>query len=175
MSYGESGIKCKSKFPEGYPMIRTKFSVFCLSVLLAAPLSPAIFAQETISTPGIETNAQGTSDIGVTVRVKSVTISDDATVLGVVLSFDSQATNSVELAGADTYLAYGENQRLHLRQIADNPYLRISNGESLTGELVFPGTIPTDIKEISLVFNDGNEGGDISAPGLVVTIPLAAQ
>lgn len=104
-----------------------------------------------------------------------MTISDDATVLGVVLSFDSQATNYVELAGGDTFLAYGDDQRLHLRQIADNPYLRISNGQSLTGELVFPGAIPAGTEEVSLVFNDGNDGSDTSAPGLVVTVPLAAQ
>jgi hypothetical protein len=156
-------------------MIRTKVSAFCLALLLAAPLSPALVAQEATDAAMVDTNAQGTNAVGVTARVKSVTISDDATVLGVVLSFDSQETNYVELAGGDTYLSYGENQRLHLRQIADNPYLRISNGESLTGELVFPGTIPADTEEISLIFNDGNEGSDISAPGLVVNVPLAAQ
>lgn len=156
-------------------MILTRLSAFGLAILLAAPLSSAVLAQEASDAAMIETNAQGTNEVGVTARVKSVTISDDATVLGVVLSFDSQATSYVELAGDDTYLAYGDNQRLHLRQIEDNPYLRISNGQSLTGELVFPGTIPVDTQEVSLVFNDGNEGSDISAPGLVVTVPLAAQ
>ena len=156
-------------------MIRTKVSAFCLAILLAAPLSPSVLAQDANDAAMIDTNAQGTNEAGVTARVKSVTISDDATVLGVVLSFDSRATNYVELADADTYLSYGDNQRLHLRQIADNPYLRISNGQSLTGELVFPGAIPVDTKEISLVFNDGNEGSDTSAPGLVVTVPLAGQ
>lgn len=156
-------------------MIRSKVSAFCLALLLAAPLSSTIWAQETTDAIVIDANAQGTNEVGVTARVKSVTISDDATVLGVVLSFDSQATNYVDLAGADTYLAYGEGQRLHLRQIADNPYLRISNGQSLTGELVFPGAVPAETSEISLVFNDGNGGDDTSAPGLVVTVPLEAR
>lgn len=156
-------------------MIRSKVSAFCLALLLAVPLGSPIVAQESAETIVIDTNAQGTNEVGVTAQVKSVTIGDDATVLEVVLSFDSQATNYVDLAGADSYLAYGDNQRLHLRQIADNPYLRITNGQSLTGELVFPGAIPAEIKEISLVFNQGNEGDDTSAPGLVVTVPLAAQ
>lgn len=156
-------------------MIGHKVSALCLALLLAAPLNTSLLAQEAIEPVVIDTTAQGTNDVGVTARVKSVTISDDATVLGVVLSFDSQETNYVELAGDDTYLSYGDDQRLHLRQIADNPYLRISNGQSLTGELVFPGTIPADIKEVSLVFNDGNDGSDTSAPGLVVTVPMAAQ
>lgn len=155
-------------------MIRTKVSAFCLAILLAAPLSAATSAQETTDAVVIDTNAQGTNDVGVTARVRSVTLGDDATVLGVVLSFDSRATNYVDLAGADTYLSYGESQRLRLRQIGDNPYLRIANGQTLTGELVFPGAIPADVKEVSLVFNDGNEGDDTSAPGLVVTVPLVA-
>ena len=156
-------------------MIRRKISAVCLAVLCVAPLNPATFAQDATDAVAIETSAQGTNEAGVTARVKSVTIGDDATVLGVVLSFDSQATSYVELAGADSYLSFGETQRLHLRQIADNPYLRISNGQSLTGELVFPGTIPADTQEISLVFNEGNAGDDTSAPGLVVAVPLAAQ
>lgn len=165
-------------------MIRTTVSAFCLALAFAAPLTGAVFAQEASeagSSGGasdaamVDTNAQASNQAGVTARVKSVTMTDDATVLGVVLSFDSQATNYVELAGADTYLAFGEDQRLHLRQIADNPYLRISNGQSLSGELVFPGAIPTDTDEITLVFNEGNEGSDTSAPGLVVVVPLAAQ
>lgn len=156
-------------------MILPKISAFGLVLLLATPLSSAVIAQQTSDGAMIDTNAQGNNEVGVTARVKSVKISDDATVLGVVLSFDSQATNYVELAGGDTYLAYGKDQRLHLRQIADNPYLRISNGQSLTGELVFPGSLPADVEEVSLVFNDGNDGSDTSAPGLVVTVPLAAQ
>lgn len=156
-------------------MIRTRVSAFCLAVFLVTSSSAAVFAQQASDAAMVETNAQGTNEAGVTARVKSVTVSDDATVIGVVLSFDSKATNYVELAGADTYLSYGDNQRLHLRQISDNPYLRISNGQSLTGELVFPGALPTGTKEISLVFNDGNDGADTSAPGLVVTVPLAGQ
>jgi len=156
-------------------MIFTRVSALCLALLLAVPVSAPILAQEANTSQMIDTSAQASNEVGVTARVKSVTISEDATVLSVVLSFDSQATSYVELAGADTYLSYGDQGRLHLRQIADNPYLRISNGQSLSGELVFPGAIPADTTELSLVFNDGNEGNDTSAPGLVVTVPLNAQ
>ena len=50
-------------------------------------------AQEASDAAMIETNAEGTDDVGVTARVKSVTINDDATVLVVVQSFNCQATN----------------------------------------------------------------------------------
>ena len=48
--------------------------------------------------------------------------------------------------------------------------MRISNGKTMEGDLVFPGTIPADASRLTLVFNPGRDGNDTSAPG--VTVPL---
>lgn len=137
----------------------------------AALLAGPGFAQDrTIEIQG----GQASSPTGVLFQVRSVRVSPDATVLHVVASFDSQATNSVNLNdGENAYLSFGEDdsQRLHLRQIEDNPWLRISNGETLEGDLVFPGALPQDATQATLVLNPGNEVGDPDAPGL--TLPLA--
>lgn len=119
------------------------------------------------------TGGQVSVPVGLTVQVKTVTVSDAATKVRLLASFDSHQTLSVNMNdGENAYLSWGdgEHDRLHMRQIADNKWMRISNGKTMEGDLVFPGVIPVDAKKVSLVFNPGKSGDDTSAPG--VTVPL---
>lgn len=146
---------------------------FCAA--LAAPLAlaaaPAAAQERTLTVQG----GQVSAPVGVLVQVRSVRVSPDATVLHLVASFDSHATSFVNLNDSqNAYLEYGEGQRLHLRQVEDNPWLRVVNGETLEGDLVFPGTLPADVKEVVLVLNPGNAPDDTDAPGLRVTLALAS-
>ena len=112
--------------------------------------------------------------IGVTVQVKTVSVGEDATTVHLLVSLDTSQTNSVEMAYSENpTLQWGEGQMLHMRQISDNPNLTLENGQTLEGDLVFPGVIPADVETVNLVFNPGKEGSDISGPG--VTIPLALK
>jgi hypothetical protein len=116
---------------------------------------------------------QVTVPVGLTVQVKSITVGEDATKVRLLASFDSHRTNSVNMNDSENaYLAWGEGEesRLHLRQIADNKWMRISNGQTMEGDLVFPGVIPANVEKVSLVFNPGKDGSDTVGPG--VTIPL---
>lgn len=109
--------------------------------------------------------------VGVTVQVKSVTVGEDATVVHLIASLDSSMTRSIKLAFIENVtLQWGQGQMLHMRSVADNPNLEIKNGQTLEGELVFPGVIPADVEEVRLLFNPGNDGSNIVGPG--VTIPL---
>ncbi len=119
---------------------------------------------------------QASVPVGLTVQVKSVVVGEDAVKVRLLASFDSQATNSVNMNDDENaYLAWGEggDERLHLRQIADNKWMRIGNGQTMEGDLIFPGVIPAGVKKVTLVFNPGREGDDTNAPG--VTIPLALE
>jgi hypothetical protein len=40
------------------------------------------------------------------------------------------------------------------------------------GQLVFLGSVPTSARALKLVFNDGNQGDNIVAPGLTIKLPL---
>lgn len=135
---------------------------------LLAPLSAGA-AERTMEIAG----GQVSVPIGLTVQVKSVTVGEDATKVRLLASFDSNVTNRVNMNDGDNaYLAWGEGeqQRLHLRQIADNKWMSIKNGQTLEGNLVFPGAVPAEATKLTLVFNPGSSGDDPNAPG--VTIPL---
>ena len=73
-----------------------------------------------------------------------------------------------------TYLKLPDGQRLFLRPIKDNPELEIEEGRSLEGDLVFPGAVPAGTESVTLVMNEGNDGDDIAAPGIVLTLKLKA-
>lgn len=120
-------------------------------------------------------NVQKSAPVGVTLMVKKVAVGEDATIVTLVASFDSRETNSVNLNDQNAYLDLGDGQKLSLRQPEDNRYLTIKNGESMEGELVFPGRIPAEAKQVTLVINDNNPGNDTVAPGLSLTIPVAAK
>jgi len=141
-----------------------------LAVTMAAP-SVAGEAAQVVHQGSVQTSVPA----GVTVIVKKITVGEDATVVSLVASFDSRQTNRVNLNDVNAFLDIGNSQKLSLRQPEDNPYLMIQNGQSMDGELVFPGRIPADTGEVRLVFNDGNAGDDLNAPGLTLKIPVKAQ
>ncbi len=144
--------------------------IAALVVAFAVPAT-ALAETRTYETSG----AQVSAPVGLTVKVKSITVGDDAVKVRLQASFDSNRTNSIAMNGADNaYLAWGEGdqERLHLRQVADNKWMRILNGKTMEGDLVFPGTLPATASKVTLVFNPGNEIGDVSGPGLAIPLEL---
>lgn len=115
---------------------------------------------------------QGVAAAGVTVRVKAVEMGADATVLDVSISFANRITDSTMLALADTYLQDEGGARLHIKRPDSNRDLTIREGQTLDGQLVFMGAVAPSARKLKLVFNEGNQGDNIVAPGLVVDLPL---
>lgn len=141
-------------------------------LLLVATFALPTFALAEEQSFAIE-GGQVSVPVGLTLQVKAVTIGKDATKVRLLASFDSHATNSVNMNdGSNAYLAWGEGEqnRLHMRQISDNKWMRIGNGQTMEGDLLFPGVLPAGVTKVTLVFNPGRSGEDTSAPG--VTLPL---
>lgn len=115
---------------------------------------------------------QGVAPAGVTVRVKAVEIGADATVLDVSISFANRITDTTMLALADTYLQDESGARLHIKRPDNNRDVTLREGETLEGQLVFMGAVAPSARKLKLVFNDGNQGDNIVAPGLVIDLPL---
>lgn len=115
---------------------------------------------------------QGVAAAGVTVRVKAVEMGADATVLDVSISFANRITDTTMLALADTYLQDESGARLHIKRPDNNRDITIREGETLDGQLVFIGAVAPSARKLKLVFNEGNQGDNIVAPGLVVDLPL---
>lgn len=105
-------------------------------------------------------------------RVKSIEIGTDATVLDVSISFANRITNSTMLAHLDTFLEDESGARLQVKRPEDNRNLTIHAGETLNGQLVFMGVVPASARKMRLVFNEGNPDDNIVAPGLTVDLPL---
>lgn len=120
----------------------------------------------------IPVNVQGVASLGLTVRVKEILIGTDATVLTVNVSFSSRMTHNTELASTDTFLELANGDRLPVKRPDDNRYLKIREGETMQGQLVFLGALPPSASEVKLVFNDGNEPDDAIGPGLQMRLPL---
>jgi hypothetical protein len=147
-------------------VILLKTTTLILTVFLA---TAALAAEQSFTISG----GQVSVPVGLTVQVKSITVGDDATKLRLRASFDSHKTNFINMNDKENaYLSWadGDQGRLHMRQISNNKWMRVSNGKTMEGDLVFPGTIPTEVTNVVLVFNPGNSGDDTNAPG--VTIPL---
>ena len=125
----------------------------------------------------VAVNVQGVAPAGVTVRVLSVELGTDATVLDVSASYGGTITNDITLAGAATYLLDEQGNRLMLKPPQDNQYLRIVKGQTMQGKLVFLGAVAENAKSVKLVFNDNNDGNNLVDPGLTIPLPLesAAQ
>lgn len=142
----------------------------------AAPLSAsAASAASTAVTKlpqRVPLQVQGVAAAGVTVRVKAVEIGADATVLDVSISFANRITDSTMLALADTFLQDEGGARLHIKRPDGNRDLTIREGQTLDGQLVFMGAVAPTARKLKLVFNDGHEGDNLVAPGLVVDVPL---
>ena len=133
-----------------------------------APVAPAAAAAPRRQTLAI----QGVAPAGVTVRVKGVEMGADATVLDVSISFANRITDTTMLALADTYLQDESGARLHIKRPDNNRDITLREGETLDGQLVFMGAVAPSARKLKLVFNDGNQGDNIVAPGLVIDLPL---
>ena len=146
------------------------------------PAAPAVAAAPATTAPPptaaaaskrVPLQVQGVAPAGVTVRVKAVEIGADATVLDVSISFANRITDTTMLALADTFLQDESGARLHIKRPDNNRDITIREGETLDGQLVFMGAVPPTARKLKLVFNEGNQGDNIVAPGLVVELPLA--
>jgi len=142
-----------------------------IAFVSAVLFSFAVQAEEKI----IEiTGGQVSVPVGLTVLVKSVTIGNGATKVHLQASFDGDTSFINMNDDEKAHLSWGEadHQRLHLRAIADNKWMRIHNGTTMEGELIYPGLIPDEVDKIELVFNAGRSGNDSSAPGIVLPLDL---
>lgn len=133
--------------------------------------APASTATPTESR-SVAVNVQGTAAVGATVRVKSIELGTDATLVTVSASYGGTTTNDINLAGSPTYLLDEQGNRLMLKPPQDNPDLRIDKGQMMDGQLVFLGAVAPGTKVLKLVFNDNNDGDSIIDPGLTISIPL---
>ena len=129
-------------------------------------------AAATAAPKKVALSIQGVAPAGVTVRVKGVEIGGDATVLDVSISFANRITDTTMLALADTFLQDESGARLHIKRPDNNRDMTIREGETLNGQLVFMGAVAPSARMLKLVFNDGNQGDNIVAPGLVIDLPL---
>lgn len=135
--------------------------------------APPVAASAAPVTPKkVALSIQGVAPAGVTVRVKGVEIGGDATVLDVSISFANRITDTTMLALADTYLQDESGARLQIKRPDNNRDMTIREGETLNGQLVFMGAVAPSARTLRLVFNDGNQGDNIVAPGLVIDLPL---
>ena len=139
----------------------------------AQPAPPLAAAPATAAAPKrVPLSVQGVAAAGVTVRIKAVEIGADATVLDVSISFANRITDTTMLALADTYLQDESGARLHIKRPDNNRDITIREGETLDGQLVFMGAVAPSARKLKLVFNEGNQGDNIVAPGLVIDLPL---
>lgn len=173
---------CKDKAPEA-PLAPAPAAVNPPAAASLAPApAPAPVAQPTPQSGAsgqisaeprkLPLSVQGVSSSGATVRVKSIEIGTDATVLDVSMSFANRITNSTMMALTDTFLEDESGARLQIKRPEDNRNLTIHAGETLNGQLVFMGVVPASARKMRLVFNEGNPDDNIVAPGLTVDLPL---
>jgi len=132
----------------------------------AGPVGPA----DEVRT--IPVSVQGVAPIGVTVRVKSVELGLDATILDVSVSYSSTMASYVDMATTESFLQTETGDRLMLKRPEDNRDLRIQDGATMDGKLVFLGRVPPGSGQVRLVFNQGNTGDNSVGPGMDILIPL---
>lgn len=142
----------------------------------SADAAPSVASTPAASIPAsartVAVNVQGVAAVGATVRVKSMELGTDATVLDVSASYGGTTTNDVNLAGSPTYLLDDQGNKLMLKPPQDNPELRITKGQTMDGKLVFLGAVSPAAKSLKLVFNDNQPGDSIIDPGLTIALPL---
>lgn len=172
-------VACKDKSSEAPPPapavpVETAPATFPAAAPAATVPAPTpAAAPATVAAPKrVPLAVQGVAPAGVTVRVKAVEIGADATVLDVSISFANRITDTTMLALADTYLQDESGARLHIKRPDNNRDITIREGETLDGQLVFMGAVAPSARKLKLVFNEGNQGDNIVAPGLVVDLPL---
>lgn len=137
----------------------------------AAPAAPAP-APAAAAERQLPLSVQGVASAGLTVRVKGIELGPDATVLTVSASFASQLTNWTQMASGDTYLQDADGNKLMLKRVEDNRYLKIKNGDTMEGRLVFLGAVPPSATQVKLVLNEGSPQDDPNSPGLTIDLPL---
>ncbi|MDQ7957107.1 MAG: hypothetical protein REJ24_22810 [Rhodocyclaceae bacterium] len=145
-----------------------------------APAPPAVAAAPAAPAPApapaaerqLPLSVQGVASAGLTVRVKGIELGPDATVLTVSASFASQLTNWTQMASGDTYLQDADGNKLMLKRVEDNRYLKIKNGDTMEGRLVFLGAVPPSATQVKLVLNEGSPQDDPNSPGLTIDLPL---
>ena len=172
-------VACKDKSPEApppapeVPVDTAQATLPAAAPAAAVPAPTPAAAPATVAAPKrVPLAVQGVAPAGVTVRVKAVEIGADATVLDVSISFANRITDTTMLALADTYLQDESGARLHIKRPDNNRDITIREGETLDGQLVFMGAVAPSARKLKLVFNEGNQGDNIVAPGLVVDLPL---
>jgi len=140
----------------------------------AAPLSEMKSASnsERKITKKIPLSISKNTDIGASVRIKGIDISEDFVALDISLSFSHKMYDSASFAFRDVFIEDESGGRLFLRRLEDNEDLEVSNGETLNGKLVFMGQISASTNQIRLVFNDGGQKGSALFPAFSVNIPL---
>jgi len=122
----------------------------------------------------IPVSVQGVTDVGATVRVKTVDLGEDATIVDVSVSYAGNTTSNVKMASEDTYIELPGGQKLMLKKPEGNPELNVLNGDTMNGRLVFLGAVPENADQIFLVFNEGSTSDSIIGPYLRLAIPLKA-
>ena len=122
----------------------------------------------------VAVNAQASSPMGLTVRVKQVELAADATILTVSISLGGDQTIFTSLVDANTNLLDEAGNRLMPKLPEDNRFLRVRKGETLEGELVFMGALPANARQVELVINEGNAPDNTSGPGLKLSLPISA-
>lgn len=144
---------------------------------MAAASSPAAtHAPAPVSAPSriVAVDAQAVSPLGLTVRVKQVELSADATVLSVSLSLGGDKTIFTSLSAGETYLRDEAGNKIMIKAPDDNPHLRVRKGETLEGQLVFMGALPANARQVEWVINEGHAPDDDSGPGLKLNLSLGA-
>lgn len=150
----------------------------------AQPTAPASSAAQstpeaTAATPAsggrkVAVSAQASSPIGLTVRVKQIEMTADATILTVSISLGGDKTIFTSLVDTETYLLDDAGNKLLPKLPGDNRFLRVRKGETLEGELVFMGALPATARQVEWVINEGNTPDNTSGPGLKLSLPISA-
>ena len=107
-----------------------------LALMTLLPVA-ALAADRTVTIVG----GQVSAPVGLTVQVKSVTLGEDATTVRLLASFDNHKTTFVNMNDRqNAYLGLGRRGGTAPppRQIADNKWMRVLNGRTMEGDLVFP-------------------------------------
>lgn len=110
--------------------------------------------------------------MGLTVRVKQIELTDDATVLTVSLSLGGDRTIFTSLVDGETYLRDEAGNKLMPKLPPENRFLRVRKGETLEGQLVFMGALPANTRQAEWVINEGNAPDNDSGPGMRLALPI---
>jgi len=158
----------------GKPYISTGSRLLVSLLLGLSVLTVPVSSSFAGATQKIPVSAQGSNEAGVSVRVKSVELGGDFTVLDVSISYSGRPGNA-QLAHGKTFLEDDNGMRLPLRAPDGNSRLSITYNQPMQGHLVFLGHVDPGARKLRLVFNEGSDGGSLIGPGLSVEISLQPE